>query len=59
MKQKKKQKKKNEFPSEYDFIGFDCARVLRVKVGLPAILRRFKAVSYLDLLRPLIKMFQF
>ena len=39
----KKEKKKNEFPSKYDFIGFDCTRVLRVKVGLPATLRRQRA----------------
>ena len=41
--QMKKEKKKNEFPSKYDFIGFDCTRVLRVKVGLPATLRRQRA----------------
>ena len=33
-----KEKKKNEFPSKYDFIGFDCTLVLRVKVGLPVLL---------------------
>ena len=41
----KKEKKKNESPSEYDFIGFDCARVLHVKVVLAAILK-FQGAFY-------------
>ena len=33
------EKNNAEFPSEYDFIGFDCSRDIEGKAGLVAILR--------------------